>query len=62
MSGPAELRWCAECADERPFEMPPCMDGHGVDCLDLACADCGFAVVVGVLPDDDVVSVELVAA
>lgn len=57
-----ELRWCAECADERPFEVPPCEDGHGADCLDLACADCGFAVVVGVMVDDDVAAVELAAA
>lgn len=46
-----DLRWCPECADERPFEAPPCSDGHGLDCLDLMCLDCGFAVVVGVLVD-----------
>jgi hypothetical protein len=58
-----DLRWCPECADERPFEMPPCEDGHGFDCLDLACRDCGFAVVVGVLVvHDEPVAVELVAA
>ncbi len=57
-----DLRWCAECKDERPFEVPPCEDGHGLDCLDLACVDCGHAVVVGVLVDDEVVVVELAAA
>ncbi len=57
-----ELRWCAGCGDERPFEVPPCEDGHGLDCLDLACVDCGHAIVVGVLVADQVVSVELVAA
>ena len=57
-----DVRWCPECADERPFEMPPCEDGHGADCLDLACLDCGFAVVVGVMVDGDTVIVELAAA
>lgn len=58
-----DLRWCPECADERPFEMPPCDDGHGADCLDLACLDCGFALVVGVLlAADEPVVVELAAA
>ena len=57
-----DRRWCPECADERPFEVPPCEDGHGPDCLDLACLDCGFAIVIGVLVDDEVVLVELTAA
>ena len=57
-----DVRWCAECSDERPFEVPPCEDGHGLDCLDLACVDCGYAIVVGVHVDDEVVVVELVAA
>ena len=57
-----DLRWCPECADERPFEMPPCEDGHGADCLDLACLDCGFAIVVGVHDDGDALAVELAAA
>ena len=57
-----DLRWCAECADERPFEVPPCEEGHGADCLDLACVDCGAAIVVGVLVTDQVVVVELAAA
>ncbi len=57
-----EMRFCPECADERPFEVPPCEDGHGTDCLDLACGDCGFAIVVGVMLAGDTVLVELVAA
>lgn len=52
-----ELRWCPECSDERPFEVPPCEDGHGADCLDLACLHCGFALVVGVLVDESAVVV-----
>ena len=57
-----DVRWCAACEDERPFETPPCEDGHGLDCLDLACVECGHAVVVGVLVDEQVVVVELAAA
>lgn len=57
-----ELRWCAGCADERPFEMPPCEDGHETDCLDLACVECGHAVVVGILSGGEFLVVELTAA
>jgi hypothetical protein len=57
-----DVRWCAECRDERPFETPPCEDGHGLDCVDLACVDCGFAIVVGVLVDERGVVLELAAA
>jgi len=57
-----DVRWCVECSDERPFEMPPCEDDHGVDCLDLACVDCGHAIVVGVLVDERTAVVELAAA
>lgn len=55
------LRWCAGCADERAFEVPPCEDGHGLDCLDLACVECGHAIVVGIFAADEVV-VEVSAA
>ncbi len=44
-----QVRWCDVCQDEQVFEVPPCEDGHGPDCPDLACLDCGSAVVVGVL-------------
>ena len=57
-----DVRGCAECSDERPFETPPCEDGHGLDCVDLACVDCGHAIVVGVLVSEQVVVVELAAA
>ena len=57
-----QILWCAACQDETPFEMPPCEDGHGADCLDLACVECGHAVVVGVLVEDDVVVLEAAAA
>jgi hypothetical protein len=57
------MRWCAGCSDDRAFEMPPCQDDHGLDCLDLACVECGHAIVVGVLvADATALTVELVAA
>jgi hypothetical protein len=37
---------CVSCRGEREFEQPPCLDGHGVDCPELACVECGMAVVV----------------
>ena len=57
----AEIRFCAGCQDERGFEMPPCQDDHGLDCLDLACVECGHAIVVGVMAPA-VVLVEYAAA
>lgn len=44
-----EMRWCGPCQAEQLFELPPCEDGHGFDCPDLACVECGAAIVVGVL-------------
>ncbi|MFI0371258.1 hypothetical protein ACH35V_25625 [Actinomadura sp. 1N219] len=29
------------------FEQPPCPDGHGEECPERACAECGTAVLVG---------------
>ena len=57
----AEIRFCVGCQDERGFEMPPCEDGHGLDCLDLARVECGHAIVVGVMASG-VVLVEYAAA
>ncbi len=42
----AALRWCSPCGREQPFEMPPCEDGHGELCLDLACVVCGAGIVL----------------
>jgi hypothetical protein len=36
---------CPVCASAR-FEHPPCPDGHGADCPDLACVRCGTALTV----------------
>lgn len=44
-----EFRWCAGCRVDTPFEVPPCADGHGGDCIDLACVECGLALVAGIL-------------
>jgi hypothetical protein len=57
-----QVMWCAGCQDETPFEVPPCEDGHGADCLDLACLACGHAVVVGLYADDPVAVLEVAAA
>jgi hypothetical protein len=42
-------RFCPECADERPFEQPECLDGHGADCPERACVECGTAILIGPL-------------
>jgi hypothetical protein len=46
-----ELRvyYCALCAAESAFSRPGCDDGHGVDCPEWACIECGSAILVGVL-------------
>jgi hypothetical protein len=62
MSGPVTYHWCSPCGEERVFEVPPCEDGHGLDCLDLSCVECGHAIVVGVLVDDAEVLLEVRAA
>jgi hypothetical protein len=36
--------YCAGCRAEREFEAPPCVEGHGDDCPDLACLECGLAI------------------
>jgi hypothetical protein len=55
-------RWCGGCERETLFEVPPCEDGHGDDCLDLACVACGTAVVVGVLLSSTPVELDVRAA
>jgi hypothetical protein len=40
------LLLCSECGDDRPFVQPPCEDGHGVECPEWSCVDCGAAVLV----------------
>ena len=43
---PSQVRSCPSCREERAFEAPPCGDGHGPDCAELACRDCGAALLV----------------
>ena len=38
--------YCPTCARERWAEAPPCPDGHGGECPDRACVDCGTALVL----------------
>lgn len=42
--------YCSTCGDERLFEQPPCPDGHGAECPERACVECGAAVLVGLPP------------
>ncbi|MFC5183363.1 hypothetical protein [Actinomadura harenae] len=39
--------YCSTCGDERRFERTPCLDGHGADCPERACVECGAAVLAG---------------
>jgi hypothetical protein len=55
-------RWCGSCGEETVFEPPPCVDGHGPDCPELLCVDCGLAVVIGRVDDVVVVVAEPSAA
>lgn len=38
---------CSTCGDESSFEQPLCIDGHGPDCPELACVECGTAILIG---------------
>jgi hypothetical protein len=38
--------YCDTCEGVQPFEAPPCLDGHGVDCPELVCTGCGLAVLI----------------
>jgi hypothetical protein len=40
------LLYCPTCGDERLAEAPPCPDGHGPDCAERACVECGTALLV----------------
>lgn len=47
-----EYRWCSHCSSKSLFEQPPCEEGHGPDCLDLSCVECGHAIVLRDLAGD----------
>lgn len=37
---------CAVCGRVTPYEKPPCVDGHEVDCPEWTCTRCGEALLV----------------
>ena len=41
------LRWCTTCAAETTFEQPICDEGHGGDCPEWSCVECGEALLLG---------------
>ncbi len=49
--GPVTSRYCATCGEERPWEQPPCPDGHA-DCPEWVCSACGSGFVFGWLEVD----------
>jgi hypothetical protein len=48
-------RHCSVCDGERRFEQPPCADGHGSDCPEWACVECGMTILVGDAPETPVI-------
>ncbi len=52
----AQLQWCSVCEQEAPLEPFDCLDGHGADCPELVCVECGAVVVVGSLVEDEPVA------
>ena len=42
-----QIMFCPDCRAEQAFERPCCGDGHGPDCVELCCVECGTAVVIG---------------
>jgi hypothetical protein len=38
--------FCPTCGHDRLAEAPPCPDGHGDDCPDRACVECGTALLL----------------
>lgn len=49
-------RHCSTCDGERHFEQPPCPDGHGEDCCEWACVECGMAILIGDIPEAPVIA------
>ena len=46
-----QILFCPDCSMDQPFERPVCADGHGADCVELCCVECGTAVLLGALVD-----------
>gem|GEM_PF-1718945 len=45
-----DLLRCATCGTAAPHERPPCPDGHGRDCPEVACTRCGAATLTAPWP------------
>ncbi|MEP6760386.1 MAG: hypothetical protein ABJA93_03375 [Sporichthyaceae bacterium] len=41
------VRFCTTCRGDVSFEQPECPDGHGSDCPEWVCVECGDALLVG---------------
>lgn len=41
---------CDLCQGVMVFDVPPCVDGHGVDCPELVCTGCGTALLAAPAP------------
>jgi hypothetical protein len=46
VSAELQLLYCPTCVRECLAETPPCPDGHGNECPDKACVECGTALVM----------------
>ncbi|MEJ7702577.1 MAG: hypothetical protein WKF47_02350 [Geodermatophilaceae bacterium] len=49
----ASIQWCTTCSRDGSFEQPVCSEGHGADCPEWFCIDCGLAVVLAAWAADD---------
>lgn len=50
---PTTVRHCPGCTAEREFVQPPCADGHGSECPEWMCVECGTALLVQFDPDPE---------
>lgn len=41
-----QVLFCSVCQEDRLHVGHGCTDGHGADCPELLCVECGFAVIV----------------
>ena len=47
-----QVLFCPDCSVDQCFERPRCADGHGADCPELVCVECGAAVLIGSLAEE----------
>jgi hypothetical protein len=41
------VRFCTTCRGDVSFEQPDCLEGHGSECPEWVCVECGDAVFMG---------------